>query len=232
VRDGVEWRSSDEAIAAIREGGELEGRKGGKVDVTARFGGVDAAPLSITVKEPVKPPPPAVAPRAVSLAIIGGKNEINVGARALFRAKAKYSDGAEGEVRKDIRWESSDLSIVTVNARGEVTGRKEGRAAITAFFDRLSSEPLAISVTAPPKRQEPQIASDPRPATPTKTDVTPYVKTAKAYRDRGAYTEALSELQKARQIDPNNSEVQEEIVATRRACNAEKRLGQSNLNCS
>jgi hypothetical protein len=231
VRDGVEWRSSDEAVAAIREGGELEGRKGGRVDVTARFDGVDAAPLSITVKEPVKPPTPAVAPRAVSLAIVGGKNEIIVGARALFRAKAKYSDGAEGEVRKDIRWESSDPSIVTVNARGEVTGRKDGRAAVRAFFDRLSSEPLAITVTAPPKRQEPQTASEPV-SIPTKADVTPYVRAAKGYRDRGAYTEALAELQKARQIDPNNRDVQEEIAATRRACNAEKRLGQSNLNCS
>ena len=199
--------------------------------MTARFGGVDAAPFSITVKEPVKPPTPAVAPRAVSLAIVGGRNEIIVGARALFRAKAKYSDGAEGEVRKDIRWESSDPSIVTVNARGEVTGRKEGRVAVTAFFDRVSSEPLAITVTAPPKRQEPQTASEPV-SIPTKADVAPYVRAAKGYRDRGAYTEALAELQKARQIDPNNRDVQEEIAATRRACNAEKRLGQSNLNCS
>ena len=58
VRDGVEWRSSDETVAAIGEGGGLEGRKGGKVDVTARFGGVDAAPFSLRVKEPVKPPTP------------------------------------------------------------------------------------------------------------------------------------------------------------------------------
>jgi serine/threonine protein kinase len=231
LRDGVEWRSSDEAVAAIREGGELEGRKGGRVDVTARFGGVDAAPLSITVKEPVKPPTATVARRAVNLAIVGGRNEIIVGARALFRAKAKYSDGAEEDVKKDIRWQSSDPSIVTVNARGEVTGRNEGRAAITAFFDRASSEPLAITVTAPPKRQEPQTASEPVPI-PTKADVTPYVRAAKGYRDRGAYTEALAELQKARQIDPNNRDVQDEIAATRRACNAEKRLGQSNLNCS
>jgi hypothetical protein len=241
VRAGVEWRSSDETVAVIREGGELEGRKGGKVDVTAHFDGVEAVPLSITVKEPVKPPPPpkepvkpstpAVARRAVSLAIVGGRNEINVGARALFRAKARYSDGMEEEVKKDIRWESSDPRIVTVNARGEVTGRNEGRAAVTAFFDRASSEPLAINVTAPPKRQEPQTPSEPV-SIPTKADVGPHVRVAKGYRDRGAYTEALAELQKARQIDPNNREVQEEIAATRRACNAEKRLGQSNLNCS
>jgi serine/threonine protein kinase len=241
VRDGVEWRSSDEAVATIREGGELEGRKGGKVDVTARFDGMDAAALSITVKEPVKHPIPAkepvkpstaaVARRTVSVAIIGGRNEISVGARALFRAKAKYSDGTEEEVKKDIRWQSSNPSIVSVNAGGEVTGRNEGRAAITAFFDRASSEPLAMIVTPPPKRQEPQTASEPI-SIPTKADVTQYVRAAKSYRDRGAYTEALVELQKARQIDPNNRDVQEEIAATRRACNAEKRLGQSNLNCS
>lgn len=230
VRDGVQWRSSDEAIASIGSGGEIEARKPGKVDVIARVEGVDAAPFAITVKEP-KPVVTPAAPRVVSLAILGGRGEISVGARALLRAKARYADGTEGEVKKEIRWESSDSSVANISPRGELTGRKEGSAAITAFLDGASSEPLAIVVKALPKRPESQAGSQSSPAAPGKTDTTQFVKSARVYRDRGAYTEALAELQKARQLDPNNKDLQEEIAATRRACNAEKKLGQSNLNC-
>jgi hypothetical protein len=226
IRDGVEWRSSDEAIAAIGSGGEIEARKAGKVDVTAQVEGINAAPFAIRVKAPI----PA-APHVVSLMIAGGRNEISVGAKALLQARVKYSDGTEGEPKKDIRWESSDRSVASISARGELTGRKEGSAAITAFFEGASSQPLLISVKALPKRPESQTVSDPRGVS-RKTDIALYVKSAKGYRDRGAYTEALAELQKARQIDPDNKEVQEEIAATRRACNAEKKLGQTSLNCS
>jgi hypothetical protein len=48
---------------------------------------------------------------------------------------------------------------------------------------------------------------------------------------QGNYAAALAELEKARAISPASQEVLDEIEATRRACNAEKRLGRVDLNC-
>jgi hypothetical protein len=57
-----------------------------------------------------------------------------------------------------------------------------------------------------------------------------YVNRAKGYRVQGNYAAALAELDKARAINPSQ-EVIDEIEATRRACNAEKRLGRDDLTC-
>jgi hypothetical protein len=48
---------------------------------------------------------------------------------------------------------------------------------------------------------------------------------------QGNYAAALAELEKARGMNPASQEVLDEIEATRRACNAEKRLGREDLNC-
>jgi Tfp pilus assembly protein PilF len=57
------------------------------------------------------------------------------------------------------------------------------------------------------------------------------IKIARTHMDRGEYAEALTELEKASKIDPTNKDVQNVISDTRRACNAEKRLGRSDLRC-
>jgi uncharacterized caspase-like protein len=58
-----------------------------------------------------------------------------------------------------------------------------------------------------------------------------HIKIAKSYRDQGNYSAALSELEQAKKIDRANREVLAEIEITRKACNAEKRLGQVGLVC-
>jgi hypothetical protein len=58
-----------------------------------------------------------------------------------------------------------------------------------------------------------------------------HIKLARSYREQGNYSTAFSELEKARVIDPSNKEVQAEIESTKKACNAEKRLGNTGLSC-
>jgi serine/threonine protein kinase len=62
-------------------------------------------------------------------------------------------------------------------------------------------------------------------------DITKYLSRATEYRERGAYDDALSQLNAAKTLDPTNKEVVGEIERTRRACNAEKRLGRGDLKC-
>jgi tetratricopeptide (TPR) repeat protein len=59
-----------------------------------------------------------------------------------------------------------------------------------------------------------------------------YLSSAQAYRERGDYAAALAVLEKARKVKPNDKDVQAALETTRRACNAERRLGRAELKCS
>jgi hypothetical protein len=62
-------------------------------------------------------------------------------------------------------------------------------------------------------------------------NIASYINRAKSHRVQGNYAAALAELEKARAISPGSQEVFDEIEATRRACNAEQRLGREGLTC-
>jgi len=91
------------------------------------------------------------------------------------------------------------------------------------------SEPSRTPVTALKPPPSPPSYSPPNRATP-REDVGGYLSRARGYRVQGNYTAALAELERARAIDPANSEVRQEIAQTRKACEAEKSLGY-NVNC-
>ena len=57
-----------------------------------------------------------------------------------------------------------------------------------------------------------------------------FINRAKSFREQGNYDAALAELDRAKAIDALNEEVRTEIEQTRRACNAEKVLG-NKANC-
>lgn len=224
VTEGIEWYSSNPAVAAIGAGGEIEARSPGQATVSARYGEAQAAPRTLTVRPPS-------GPRIVSVAIHGGKSELAVGARVLLRARATYDDGAVRDLKQNVSWQSSNDRVAGVNAKGEVEARNEGQTTITALFDGVASQPFAVEVKI--SSRPPQTKPVPVPQSPAAKpfDTLQQVKLARSYRDRGAYSEALAALEKARQMDPTNKEVLEEIAATRRACNAERKLGQSHLAC-
>jgi len=58
-----------------------------------------------------------------------------------------------------------------------------------------------------------------------------HIKVGRYFRERGQYSDAISVLEKARSTDPENKKVQRELEITRKACNAEKRLGRKGLRC-
>jgi serine/threonine protein kinase len=58
-----------------------------------------------------------------------------------------------------------------------------------------------------------------------------HITEAGSFRDRGAFSRAFAELEKARSIDPTNTAVKAEIDRTRRVCLAEKKLGLTEERC-
>jgi hypothetical protein len=65
----------------------------------------------------------------------------------------------------------------------------------------------------------------------TTKEIARYLSLARQYHERGAYDEALSELNAAHKLDSTSDEVVAEIERTKRACNAEKTLGRTDLKC-
>ena len=245
IKDNVEWTSSDPSVLSFVAGGTAEARAVGKTQVSARYRGVAARPVDIRVIRP-KSRDPVGAPRLVSLAIQAPHRDMSVSGRLALRVRGKYSDGKEIEV-KTVRWESSDSTIAAVNAKGEVLGQREGRVEVIARSGDVASEPVRLTIKAITQRQEPQtikgaqpsksLVKKPEPNT-AKVEQTAkgaqsreHLKMARFHRERGEYAQAIAALEKAGKLDPRNTEVQGEMAITRRACNAERTLGRSELKC-
>ena len=100
---------------------------------------------------------------------------------------------------------------------------------------RPSPAPPPVQPKAKPVPQPKQPPSKPQLVVPVEPRVSEgvrsFIKIAAAHRERGDYSAALAALEKAREIDPSDAEIRAEIERTRSACNAEKRLGRSELVC-
>ena len=99
-----------------------------KKEPETKVASIDKAAL----KQPEIPPPPEN--RLIALAIISAKRDINVKERILLTVKGKYSNGKENEIVAGVRFESSDATVAAVNSRGEIEGKKEGKAEVTARY--------------------------------------------------------------------------------------------------
>lgn len=236
IVEGVEWRSSDSSVAPVGPDGRLEAQRGGSAEITARYKGVVSPPLIVSVKtekQPAPPSPAAAPTRLVSLTVHADKREIEVQGRASLGVRGRYSDGKEDEISQGVQWQSSDRAIATVNPQGQVAGQKEGSVDITARHGGIVSSPLTLFIKG--SKEKPTVttgAKRPEPESSVKNGrIRDHMKAASRYREQGEYSNAFSELEKARAIDPAHQGVQSEIEITRRACNAEKRLGNIGLRC-
>jgi hypothetical protein len=252
IHDGVKWLSSDPQVATIDSQGRVTGQQPGQTKITARYGDLvspawtlavraekPVLPVTVPAEKPVVKTP--VATRLVALTVSPTSREVKIQERLSLRVKARYSDGNEKGVLSGIEWRSSDTSIASVDSRGELEAFRPGKIAVVARWGGIESLAVDIVVRESPIKPPPEPPTY-RPAVefpqvapakpPVKTiNVGSYVNQAKSYRVQGNYAAALAELEKARVISPSSQELIDEIEATRRACNAEKRLGREDLTC-
>lgn len=112
------------------------------------------------IKQPETPPPPPEN-RLVALAIISAKRDINVTERIPLTVKGKYSNGKENEIVAGVRFESSDATVAAVNSRGEVEGKKEGKAEVTARYAGVVSGVYTFYVKGNPEKQKEDQSGEP-----------------------------------------------------------------------
>ena len=117
-KDKVKWKSSAPSAASVNASGLVTGNAVGKAKITAEFGGKKFF-CNVTVRE-LKLSADQVSMQVGStftLAVTGG----------LDRSET-------------VNWGSSDPSVASVSANGQITGKKAGEAVITAGIGNQSLE--------------------------------------------------------------------------------------------
>jgi hypothetical protein len=139
--------------------------------VVAEYEGMPAPPVQLIIHASPQSVP-AKKVELVSLAIEPANAAIEVNERLALRITGKYSDGKEQQL-KGARWESSDRTVVAVNAAGELAARRTGTAQISASYRGLKSEPVLVSVMPPQTKPTPMarkgsVGADARVSAPGK----------------------------------------------------------------
>lgn len=111
----VTWSSSDATIASV-ENGVVTALKGGNTAIMAAAGEKSAVCL-VSVSVPVR-----------SIALDTYLVSLMVGESKSLTATISPSDATD----KDVRWTSSDPSVVTVSSGGRISGVKKGSASVSA----------------------------------------------------------------------------------------------------
>jgi hypothetical protein len=240
VKEGIEWTSSDPRVATVSEQGEVKGLQAGATRISAKIGDVVSSGWTLGVKAVEPEVKPVAAPNLVALSISSSRNELFTHEKILVRAKGLYSDNSEKLLSNAVDWETSDRTIASIGEQGQLQTLRPGKVEILARSGHLRSKPLAILVKETQSKAQTQAKSitpvDPQPVVPpilseqSKARVLGMIARAKTFREQGNYAAALAELDKAKAIDAANEDVRTEIEQTKRACNAEKVLGNT-PNC-
>ncbi len=242
INHGVTWQSSNPEVLKIDPSGVVEGKSAGRADLLASYDNIKAPSVPLTVTEETKRNS-AVEKNVVAVAIFANRTELNVHERLPLVARGKYSDGREDDLTA-VRWESSNPNVIAIDAHGVIAAVRQGRANVIARYQGIRSKPLTILVAAPANLTRPAVAEvkttpvqDPGKAAaikdgPTREkEIDAALKSANGHLDKGEYSEASAVLEKIQKIDPGNRKISAAIASARKACNAEKNLGRTDLKC-
>ncbi len=236
IADSIKWTISDSRVAAVDDQGNLKALQPGTAEVSARLGDLVSKPWTVAVTSIQKVVDEIPAVKMVQLAITPARKELFANERIALRVIARYSDQSERPIGRELRWHISDPTIAAITSDGQLSGLRTGRVDISVRAGEVVSAPILIVVKDRPKKAQVETLSvkpnteskalAPPPLEPARPRLAPYIARAKSLREQGQYAAAVAELQKAAAIDPSNAEVIKEIDQTRRACAAERSLGQ------
>ncbi|MEQ8174254.1 MAG: Ig-like domain-containing protein [Syntrophomonadaceae bacterium] len=115
----VSWQSSDPSVASVDKKGRVSGKKAGNARITVRTKqGSKTATCLVTVGY--------VAVSSIRL----NKTNLTIGVDDTFQLEATIKPA--GASNQEIRWESSDSLVVSVDKNGRLTGVGQGNSTVTA----------------------------------------------------------------------------------------------------
>ena len=145
----VTWKVTEgEGVVTVGANGLVTAAKAGTAKIVAVAGGVESAPVVVTVTDPT-PVPPASSVDSVTVTGDGvkdGKLALKAGDAAQLKADVKVT----GDAATTVAWTSSDEKVATVDENGKVAAVAAGEATITATstVDNTKSDAVTVTVTA------------------------------------------------------------------------------------
>ncbi|MDE6337634.1 MAG: Ig-like domain-containing protein, partial [Muribaculaceae bacterium] len=113
------WASSDEAVATVSAGGEVAAVKAGEATITVTSSNGKSATCKVTVEAKVI--------EVIGVTLNTTTLSLTEGERAALTATVEPDNATD----KMLTWISSDETVATVSAEGEVTALATGTAVIT-----------------------------------------------------------------------------------------------------
>lgn len=128
------WASSDESIAKISNSGQLQAVAPGTVIISTTYKGVSAS-YSFTILSDLLP-----AEEIVSIGIKTTANAYLIGQSGVkFSIFVFYKDSSFSEIATGITWGSSNQTIATIDALGNLVFKAEGEVEINAIYQDFSA---------------------------------------------------------------------------------------------
>ncbi|AEH16452.1 protein of unknown function DUF823 (plasmid) [Shewanella baltica OS117] len=138
VTSSVAWTVGATATATVSPAGLLSGVEVGSTTVTATKDGITSNVVAVTVTDAVitaiqVTPSPVVVPK---------------GEYQALQAIATYSDGSSANVTSVVTWTPTDTAVAVVTPDGFLSGVEVGSTTVTATKDGITSNVVAVTVTA------------------------------------------------------------------------------------
>ncbi|MGY6039327.1 beta strand repeat-containing protein [Aeromonas sp. AE23HZ002T15] len=130
------WSSDNPVIASVDSQGQVSGNGIGQASITATLGSVSRS-VSLTITNAI----------ATALQVTPPNASLPVGGKLQFQAVATFSDNSTQDVTNQVNWNSTDISVATIDLGGEATAVNTGGSNISALFHGVSSNTVLLVVT-------------------------------------------------------------------------------------
>ena len=130
----VAWMSSDNSVLAVDANGRATALTTGSATLTATYAGqsISTSPIQST------------SATVVSVTLIPSSGSVPKGTNLQFNATATFSDGTTQDITSSVVWNSSDPTIVSIDATGHAHGNGTGPVTITATYGGVTYSTSAI----------------------------------------------------------------------------------------
>ncbi|UBO73676.1 beta strand repeat-containing protein [Aeromonas rivuli] len=132
----VSWSSSDTAIATIDESGLAKAMGLGQSTITASYQGVTSNSSMFEATSAI----------VTNIQITAPASKLAKGLKLQLKAMATFSDGSSKDISAQASWISNQPTLLTVDAKGEVTGKASGTAIVTAHLQEATGQ-ISLSIT-------------------------------------------------------------------------------------